>query len=620
MPTGFTALNGTNTTFAVATDAGSEGGRSLTLTKSGAARTRLAWDQHDGTSAPDVLMRFESSVTGSMGISFQSSGASGSENEYAFVVSSGTQIQLIKASSGSYTQVGFNASGLSGGFSVDTEYWMRVRYVGGRILARAWAASAVEPAAWGIDYTDGSPITSGEVCVYNNNTSGVLTVHALSLGLSGDCGCILADADLPATGVYVANQTESGLRVMDEDGADEAVVAILGEGSTQNLQGVAVHQANETVFVCLRGTGSVVRVDRYGLNRATINNTISAPFGIAIDEATDTLYIIDRTAKACYTDDIAGGSQATLFTTSGNLGYISFDGTYIWYTDSAVIYRRDADGTNATSYGSLTNPLAAISDGTTMVGGWFQTNTGVRSKPVASPGDSFTSVDTVTIQALTLNADGTETWGSEVNSDAVYHWTDYPPTTANRSTISTTDAPKGLAWFSFSAIASADGTATISDEVSGYATGAKSAAGQATLSGEVVGYVITSTSRSGAGYISDEVAVFAAGAKVVQADGTAYISDEITGCATGSKQANGFAYISDEVSGSVVTATIRSGVAYISDEVVGYVTGENAIKPSSIVLSIAHLNKIGISAAHVNKVVFSITPVNKITITISEVS
>lgn len=134
----------------------------------------------------------------------------------------------------------------------------------------------------------------------------------------------------------------------------------------------------------------------------------------------------------------------------------------------------------------------------------------------------------------------------------------------------------------------ADGTATISDEVTGYAIGAKTASGLATISDEVLGYVVTSTARSG----------------------VAYLSDDISGYVTANKAANGTATISDEVSGYTVTATIRSGVAYISDEVVGYVTGDNGVKPSSIVLSIAHLNKVGITAAHINK----------ITITISEVS
>ena len=452
-PTGFTVLGGgTNATFEIVTDGDSEGGKALTITKaSGGGRTRLGWDLGDASSAPDLLMLFELTDVSAnpVGLSIQSAGGTGAETEYNLVVASGTTLQLNEAASGTYASRAINASALGSSMATNTLYWMRLRYSSAHVLGKIWPASGAEPAAWHIDYTDASPITSGKVAVYNNKSAGVMTVHVLSLGTAGDCGCIIADASLPSAGVYVGTQTDGGLRVMSEDGATDAVVAIFGQGSSANVQGVAVHQANETVYVCQRAAGPLVRVDRYGLNRTTINSTVSTPFGVTIDEANDLLYITDRSAKACYTDHIDGGSHASLFTTTGNLGYVFFDGTYIWYTDSAVIYRRDADGANQTSYGSLTNPLVAVSDGTTMVGGWFQTNTGVRSKPVASPGDSFTSVDTVTIQALTINSDGTETWGTEPNADAVYHWSDYPPTTANRTTIASPDAPKDLAWFSF---------------------------------------------------------------------------------------------------------------------------------------------------------------------------
>lgn len=477
-PTGFTALDATNAVFEVVTDGGSEGGQALEVQKSGAGRTRLTLDVMDGETQQDVVMLFEVDTTGrAPGLIINATGGAGAETEY-LLEAFGTGLTLWEGVSGTYTQRATAASALGSALTSGVVYAMRLRRQVNTYYGRIWVpASEHEPAAWDVSSLDGSPRAAGGAGISYPSSAGTMTVHYLSAALDNDCGCVLPDADFPDSGIYATSDTDGSLRVYSEDAATNAVVAIFGPAALAEVRACAVHRANETVYVAKRLLGEVTRVDRYGLNATAINTTITGPYGVDIDEAAGILFISDRVAGEFYTDDLDGGNEANPLTLA-LASYMFWDDIeeVLWWVGNNRVYSGANDFSGSTDYGTFTAPLQAISDGTTVAVSDFDTagpSDGIFTKPVASPGDAFTSADaTGVMQGLTINGARDEAYGASNAAGTIIKWTAYPPSAANRTTLATLAGVRAVDWFEFSeptvtaSLALTDGADTIAAESS----------------------------------------------------------------------------------------------------------------------------------------------------------
>lgn len=455
-PAGFTALGSSGTTFEVVTDGTSEGGRALQIQKTGAGRARLTLNELDGKTQQDVVMLFELSTTGlTPGIIINSINGAGAETEYLFEAS-GTQVRLWEGVAGTYTQRAVNTA-LGAALTSGVLYAMRIRRQGDTYYGRIWLpASADEPTSWNVTTTDGSPRGAGGAGISFTAASGTMTVHYISTAYGNDCGCELPDSDFPATGLYVTSSTDGSLRVYDEaDAGTNAVVSIFGPAASVDIRACAVHQANETVFVAQRLLGVVTRVDRYGLNPTTINDTVVAPFGLDIDEAAGRLFISDNAAGQFYTDDIGGGNQANplALATASHVHWDAVNSKLWWVGNGNVYSGNNAFGASTDYLAPPATPIHAISDGTTVAVADPDTAgaDGVFTKPVAAPSDPWTSVDTtVVMEGLAINGARNAAYGVSVNGGTVVYWSAYPPAVANRSTFASLNGARFVDWFEFS--------------------------------------------------------------------------------------------------------------------------------------------------------------------------
>jgi hypothetical protein len=162
------------------------------------------------------------------------------------------------------------------------------------------------------------------------------------------------------------------------------------------------------------------------------------------------------------------------------------------------VYSGDNAFGSSTDYGTPpATPLHAISDGTTVAVADFDTAgaDGVFTKPVASPGDAYTTADATApglLDALTINSARDTTYGTGPSVDSIIKWTAYPPTAASRSTWATLVDGRYVDWFEFTsgdlevsgAITQGGQTFSGSAEVVVQAAGSLTQGG-ATLSGAV---------------------------------------------------------------------------------------------------------------------------------------
>jgi DNA-binding beta-propeller fold protein YncE len=187
--------------------------------------------------------------------------------------------------------------------------------------------------------------------------------------------------------LYVADNSEQAVSVFDAATCNRAVATGCGQSATQIHLGafplsVAVNQATDTIYVLNPGTPSTVSVidgarcnatHRAGCQRVPPTVTVGKAAnldGLAVDEATDTVYVVNTGDD---TVSVIDGAACNAATTSGcgqtpttvpvgdqNFGYVAVDQTkhLIYVTNGlddtvSVIDGSTCNGTTHTSCGQI---------------------------------------------------------------------------------------------------------------------------------------------------------------------------------------------------------------------------------------------------------------------------
>lgn len=139
----------------------------------GDANTFWSWNAF--SPAPDVevlaLVRpISDSDDMNMGIAGRMRGASGAEDSYSFLLhqsSAGARDQVILAKTDGSSTLTLIGSESSFNWSLDNNYWMKLRISGTTLRAKIWAEDDDEPAAWNLEETDTSISASGYVGIWH---------------------------------------------------------------------------------------------------------------------------------------------------------------------------------------------------------------------------------------------------------------------------------------------------------------------------------------------------------------------------------------------------------------------------------------------------------------------
>ena len=220
------------------------GGDDKVMFIDGTADMLVAWNDIDADSnraTVEVLMRCKGQTTtaGSdpnLGVCFRADYSGSTRTGYYVGFHGSTNLRARKVVANTESTLDTVAHGISGGFVVDTFYWMRVQISGTSttsIKAKAWSGTiGDEPGTWALDITDtSSPITAaGYVGVYVNNSTTNAEIDFFSAGTNGDAAPSSAGVavDLAGSATGVASATGAITHGVPLAGAAAGVASATG--------------------------------------------------------------------------------------------------------------------------------------------------------------------------------------------------------------------------------------------------------------------------------------------------------------------------------------------------------------------------------------------------------
>lgn len=461
IPTGWqNRYSASNLAVAVASDGTSPGGKTMTLTKTGAGRPLIAFDAADGDNQSIVALIEMDSSDAAPSVWINGAGSSGSEDGYMMELVPGTNtLGLWEANSGTFTSKDSAGKTISTG----TRYWCRLaRFSNGDIRGRIWESGNVEPTTWDVEANDSTHTTGfGGVSELGNVGTIVTTVHYVSIGNGAnyDTGCTTRNEDFPEEGFYYNSGADDSFRIMNLGGSVTFVVGFFWDDSIQNVR---QFEADQTVYATIYNSG-VYRYDKHFLNRTKINTSGSGFFGLAIKESSDEIFYSSRIngTQNVWKDSKNGGSQSSIsnttgFFTAGGIFYEPIDDLIYWAIHT-VSRSMDTSGTTSHNYPSYNDGLTICSDGTDV---WISTWNAQNLSETTVGGASWTTRDTTASNwSLNFRNDLNRLIAAQLEDDRLVYWSGSIPTAANRTDLLTgIDQPATLTYFNFPAAGSGSGS------------------------------------------------------------------------------------------------------------------------------------------------------------------
>ena len=385
VPTGYSEPFGAqNATYSINTDAGSPGGQSLNINKSGAGRAMLSWDITNSDTNPSALalVEMDTGTIFSLWICGSESAGLGTESGYLVeLVQASNTIRLWRVLTGTYTALTATAAVT---LTAGTKYWVRISRTSstGNLKVRAWAYGTKEPTAWHRTATDAN-LSSGWTGVSELATGpGIDTVvHHLSAGSGFDCGCEVLEEDFPTDMLYIsAINTDDSIRARELVGAERFFTVAIFDNTVDNLQHVKWHKTKDKLYATFFNAGAyggVVRMGPTGTAREILRTGLASLSGLTFDYDNSLMYYVERVG---ITGDLMknsddGGSETVIVSNAINWPggpYFNADDGYIYVPYDFAVRAYDASGTLIRTYPTLTNNIgiAVIVDATNVIVGY----------------------------------------------------------------------------------------------------------------------------------------------------------------------------------------------------------------------------------------------------------
>ena len=427
VPSGWTQHgSSSNVAYEVVTDAGSYGGQSLEIQKSGAGLNRLGLDAADGDNQ-HVLEEMETDSTSAIpGVWINASGAAGSEEGYQMNLNMSTNtISLIEYNAGTPTTKDSDATRT---FSVDTRYKFRLlRFDDGTIKGRIWENGKREPTSWDVEATDNTH-TSGASTISEEGNGTFVTKshwHSVGFGADYDAACEKHEEDFPLEGAYYTQSTDDSVRVKDEENGDDFLCHIYK--TSEGLQTVRYHFTKNLIYlVC--NAGDIYRRNRFGLDQDSVRTGLTNAFSITFDYENSLMYYGTRAASSTlYKNSDDGGSETALIGSLSWLGNIWFhpgDG-FVYIARDHDVRSYNSSGVLQHDYAGLTNAHTVVVDDTHVyVGSW--NIAGLWANEIGSVG-AWTNVDpTQRVWMNDISPDGSAIYTANFYNETVGKYSPVP--------------------------------------------------------------------------------------------------------------------------------------------------------------------------------------------------